>query len=452
MVPVVTPEEMRAIDAAAPEPVEVLIQRAGAAVARAAIRMLGGTYGRTVVVIAGKGNNGNDGRVAARLLAAKGVKVTVIAADSVPAVLPPTDLVIDAAYGTGFRGEWAGPDARAVPVLAVDIPSGVDGLTGAAGPGVLRATRTVTFAALKPGLLYPPGRELAGDVQVVDIGLATASARVHRVEIGDVAGWWRPRAADAHKWNAAVYAVAGSPGMTGAAHLCVAAAMRAGAGMVHLASPGVVTDHGIPTEVVGHYLPSLGWSRDVLAALPRFKALVVGPGIGREDSTAAEARRLVIDADLPVVIDGDGLFAMSWNPDGAVSLLRRRTAPTVVTPHDGEYGLLTGSRPGPDRLAAARRLAADSGAVVLLKGPTTTVAAPDGRALLVTSGDSRLATAGTGDVLAGITAALLARGIAPFEAAAAGAWIHGRAGQLTAPVGMVASDLIAHLPTVLAEL
>lgn len=452
MVPVVTPEEMRAIDAAAPEPVEVLIQRAGAAVARAAVQMLGGTYGRTVVVIAGKGNNGNDGRVAARVLAAKGVKVTVIAADSVPAVLPPADLVIDAAYGTGFRGEWPAPDVRAVPVLAVDIPSGVDGLTGAAGPGVLRATRTVTFAALKPGLLYPPGRELAGDVQVVDIGLATASARVHRVESSDVAGWWRPRAADAHKWNAAVYAVAGSPGMTGAAHLCVAAAMRAGAGMVHLASPGVVTDHGIPTEVVGHYLPSLGWATDVLAALARFKALVVGPGIGREDSTAAEARRLVIDADLPVVIDGDGLFAMSWNPDGAVSLLRRRTAATVVTPHDGEYGLLTGARPGPDRLAAARRLAADSGAVVLLKGPTTTVAAPDGRALLVTSGDSRLATAGTGDVLAGITAALLARGIAPFEAAAAGAWIHGRAGQMTAPVGMVASDLIAHLPTVLAEL
>ena len=452
MLPVVTPEEMGAIDAAAPEPVDVLIQRAGAAVARAAIRMLGGTYGRTVVVVAGKGNNGNDGRVAARLLAAKGVKVTVLAADTAPDVLPASDLVIDAAYGTGFRGEWSSPRAPGLPVLAVDIPSGVDGLTGAAGAGVLPASRTVTFAAAKPGLLFPPGRELAGEVEVVDIGLDTSRARVHLVEPSDVSGWWRPRAADAHKWNAAVFAVAGSPGMTGAAHLCVAAAMRAGAGIVHLASPGVVTDHGIPTEVVGHFLPSLGWAKEVLAALSRYKALVIGPGVGREDSTAAEARRLALEADLPVVIDGDGLFAMAWNPEGAVSLLRRRTAPTVVTPHDGEYGLLTGGRPGADRIAACRRLARDSGAVVLLKGHTTTVAEPGGRVLLVTSGDSRLATAGTGDVLSGIIAALLARGIPPLEAAAAGAWIHGRAGQRTAPVGMVASDLLTHIPAVLGEL
>jgi hydroxyethylthiazole kinase-like uncharacterized protein yjeF len=452
VLPVVTPEEMASIDAAAPEPVEVLIQRAGAAVARTAVRMLGGTYGRTVVVIAGKGNNGNDGRVAARLLSARGIKVTVVAADAAPAVLPASDLVIDAAYGTGFRGEWTAPDARSVPVLAVDIPSGVNGQTGAAGSGVLRATRTVTFAAAKPGLLFPPGRELAGELDVADIGLDTGRARIHLIEASDVSGWWRPRAADAHKWNAAVFAVAGSPGMTGAAHLSVAAAMRTGAGIVHLASPGVVTDHRIPTEVVGHFLPSLGWAKDVLAALPRFKAMVIGPGIGREDSTTAEARRLVLDAELPAVIDGDGLFAMAWNPEGAVSLLRRRSAPTVLTPHDGEYGLLTGGRPGADRIAATRRLASDSGAVVLLKGHTTTVAEPSGRVLLVTSGDSRLATAGTGDVLAGIIGALLARGIAPFEAAAAGAWIHGRAGQLTPPVGMVASDLITHVPTVLAEL
>jgi NAD(P)H-hydrate epimerase len=452
MLPVVTPDEMRAIDAAAPEPVEVLIQRAGSAVARAAVRMLGGTYGRRVVVIAGTGNNGNDGRVAARLLTDRGVKVTLLNVAALPPRLPPCDLVVDAAFGTGFHGEWFAPDAVGAPVLAVDIPSGVNGATGAAGSSVLAAQRTVTFAAYKPGLLFPPGRSLAGEVEVVDIGLDTSAARVHVVEASDVADWWRPRAADAHKWNAAVYAVAGSPGMTGAAHLCVAAAMRAGAGMVHLSSPGVVTDHGVPTEVVARYLPSLGWASDVLSALPRFKSLVIGPGIGRDDRTASEARRLVLEADVPVVIDGDGLFAMSWNPEGAVSLLRRRTAPTVLTPHDGEYGLLTGGRPAPDRIAAARRLASDSGAVVLLKGQTTTVAEPGGRALLVTSGDNRLATAGTGDVLAGIIGALVARGLPAFEAAAAGAWIHGRAGQLTAPVGMVASDLVTLVPTVLAEL
>ncbi len=452
MLPVVTPEEMGAIDAAAPEPVDVLIGRAGSAVARAAVRMLGGTYGRRVVVIAGKGNNGNDGRVAARLLAARGVKVTVVAADSLPERLPASDLVIDAAYGTGFRGEWFAPGASGAPVLAVDIPSGVDGLTGAAGSRVLQADHTVTFAAFKPGLLYSPGRELAGNVEVADIGLDTSRARAHVVEQTDIAGWWRPRAADAHKWNAAVYAVAGSPGMTGAAHLCVTAALRAGSGMVHLSTPGVVTDHAIPTEVVSRYLPSLGWAKDVLEAMPRFKSLVVGPGIGRDDSTAGEARRVVVEAELPVVVDGDGLFAMAWNPDGPIALLRRRSSPTVLTPHDGEYGLLTGARPGADRLAATRRLAFDTRTVVLLKGATTTVAEPDGRAMLVTSGDSRLATAGTGDVLSGIVAALLARGLPAFEAAAAGAWIHGRAAQLTAPMGMIASDLIGHLPTVLADL
>src|SRR6478609_1440525 len=195
MVPIVTPEEMAAIDAAAPEPVEVLIERAGAAIARAAIRMLGGVYGRRVIVIAGKGNNGNDGRVAARLLAARGVRTTVIAADAVPERLPPSDLVVDAAYGTGFRGEWFAPDPAGARVLAVDIPSGVVGSTGASGGRVLAAERTVTFAAMKPGLLYPPGRELAGEVEVADIGLDTSRAKAHVVEASDVAGWWRPRVA-----------------------------------------------------------------------------------------------------------------------------------------------------------------------------------------------------------------------------------------------------------------
>jgi hydroxyethylthiazole kinase-like uncharacterized protein yjeF len=166
----------------------------------------------------------------------------------------------------------------------------------------------------------------------------------------------------------------------------------------------------------------------------------------------AEARRVVAAADLPIVIDGDGLFAMAWDANGAFGLLRQRTAPTVLTPHDGEYALFAGGRPPTDRLAATRRLAVDAHAVVLLKGATTTVAGPDGRAYLVTNGDERLATAGTGDVLSGIIAALLARGVPPLEAAAAGAWMHGRAGQQAGKLGLVASDLIARLPAVLAEL
>jgi NAD(P)H-hydrate epimerase len=452
VLPIVTPEEMGAIDAAAREPVEVLIERAGAAVARCALRMLGGGYGRRVVVIAGKGNNGNDGRAAAARLARRGVHVVVLPADRTPDVLPPADLVIDAAFGTGFRGEWFAPDPAGAPVLAVDIPSGVDGLTGAAGRGVRPADRTVTFAALKPGLLFPPGAVLAGEVEVADIGLDVSSARAHLVQQVDVAAWCPPRPVDAHKWSAGLRVVAGSPGMVGAAHLAAAAAMRTGAGIVHLSSPGIAHDPVAPTEVVLRPLRALGWAKEVLDQLDRFRALVVGPGLGRDDLTTAEARRLICDAPVPTVVDGDGLFALAWNPEGAAPLLRRRAAATVITPHDGEYATLTGSAPGADRLLAARRLAAATGAVVVLKGPATVVADSRGRALVVTAGDERLATAGTGDVLSGVIGALLARGVPAPRAAAAGVWIHAQAAHLGPGVGLVAGDLPGLIPQVLEHL
>jgi len=175
VIPIVTPAEMAAIDAGADVSTEVLIQRAGAAVARSALAFLGGTYGRRVTVITGKGNNGNDGRAAARQLERKGVRVAVLDATELPEHLPLADLVIDAAYGTGFRGSWPAPDPGDTPVIAVDIPSGIDGLTGAVGGPVMRAAVTVTFAALKPGLVLDPGRELVGRVEVADIpGLVPA--------------------------------------------------------------------------------------------------------------------------------------------------------------------------------------------------------------------------------------------------------------------------------------
>ncbi len=452
MIPVVTPDEMRAIDAAAPEPVEVLIERAGAALARAAVRMLGGTYGRRVVVVAGKGNNGADGRAAARRLARQGVQVTVIEAADAPATLPGSDLVIDAAYGTGFRGTWNAPDPGGAPVLAADIPSGVDGLTGAAGPGVRPATRTVTFAALKPGLVFPPGSALAGEVEVADIGLATSLATAHVLERDDVKRWLPIRPPESHKWRAALWVVAGSSGMLGAAHLASRGAQRCGAGYVRLSSPGVAQDSMAPTEVVGRSLPSSLWSSDVLGDLARFHALVIGPGLGRADTTATSAREVVANAALPVVVDGDGLFALAWSSDGAGAVLRSRPAPTVVTPHDGEYRLLCGSPPGADRIAAARRLAAELQCVVLLKGSATVVTAADGPAILVDTGDARLATAGTGDVLSGIIGALLAQRMDPLQAAATGAWLHGRAARLGPAHGFVAGDLPDLLPRVLADL
>jgi NAD(P)H-hydrate epimerase len=449
MQPVLTPEEMGAVDAQAPEPVEVLIVRAATAVARQALDLLGGAYGRRVVVVAGKGNNGNDGRAAARLLERRGVRSVVIPVAEAPERLPASDLVIDAAFGTGFHGEYRPPDPAGAPVLAVDIPSGVDGLTGAVTAGAVQAIRTVTFAALKPGLLFHPGRALAGEVVLVDIGLDVSRAGVGLVERADVAGWVPPRPPDAHKWRAAVVVAAGSPGMTGAAHLAARAAQRAGAGMVRVASPGLDYDPGLPTEAVGIATPPAGWDTVVLDQLDRARALVLGPGLGRSAPTDTAVMQMVASARVPVLVDGDGLSALGGDPAAA---LAGRLGPTVLTPHDGEFARLAGHPPGDDRLAAARGLAASTGAVVLLKGPTTVVAHPDGRALLSTAGDARLATGGTGDVLSGVIGALLAQGVPAFEAAASGAWLHGRAAMRGPRRGLVASDVVGGLPAALEEL
>jgi ADP-dependent NAD(P)H-hydrate dehydratase / NAD(P)H-hydrate epimerase len=448
VIPVVTPDEMAAIDRAAPEPVEVLIERAGAAVAHVARRMLGGTYGRRVTVVAGKGNNGNDGRTAAERLRAWGVRVEVVDPVNTPPTLPPsTDLVIDAAYGTGFRGDYDAPDPGDALVLAVDIPSGVDGLTGAASKGAVHADRTVTFAALKPGLLLHPGRERAGEIEVADIGLDVSSARTNLVEATDVADWLPDRPLVAHKWQAAVWVVAGSPGMTGAATLVCRGAQRAGAGYVRLSVPGAqmgATTTSAPVEVVGSALGADEWSGEVLDGHGRFAALVVGPGLGAGHDD--DVRALVSRATVPVVVDGDGLTALGKDaPDVCQST-------TVLTPHDKEYERLTGERPGADRVDAARRLAERTRATVLLKGPTTVIASATGHVLLSTTGDRRLATAGTGDVLSGVIAALLGSGLDPVRAAAAGAWLHGRAGHLGSARGLVAGDIPDRLPTVFDEL
>jgi ADP-dependent NAD(P)H-hydrate dehydratase / NAD(P)H-hydrate epimerase len=455
VIPIVTPDEMKAIDAAAPEPVEELIDRAGRATARVALHMLGGAYGRVVVVLAGRGNNGNDGRTAGAYLERRGVTVRLIDAASAPPVLPACDLVIDAAYGTGFRGEWTAPDivspsGERPMVLAVDIPSGVDALSGEAGPGVLAADRTVTFQALKPGLVFGDGAELCGPVDVVDIGLDVSRSTRHLVEGSDVSAWWPTRAGDAHKWNGAVRVVAGSAGMLGAGRMSAEAAARAGAGLVTLSSPGI--DPDARSEVIQRRIPAVDFHHQVLSDLDRFGALVIGPGLGREEGTITSARRLIADATLPVVIDGDGIFAAAWSADGAGPLLRPRGRPTVITPHDGEFALLTGHRPGADRVAAAGGLAADLDVVVLLKGPSTVVATPRGTALVVDHGDERLATAGSGDVLAGMIAALLATGLAPERAAAAAAWLHADAARRGPRRGLLAGDIIDLIPAALGAL
>jgi len=444
--PVVTVEEMRAIDADALGHVDeaTLVERAGTAVATWALRLLGGSYGRKVVVVAGKGNNGADGRVAAERLRRRGARVTVIDASDAPTSIGPrsaVDLVIDAAFGTGFRGEYRAPAVPAgVPVLAVDIPSGVDGDTGQACGEPLRADLTVTFAALKPGLLLGDGPLLAGRVEVADIGLDVGRARIAVVEDADVAELVPVRARAAHKWQSAVAVVAGSPGMTGAADLCAQGAYRAGAGMVRLGVPGASGGELPSGEAVGVGLPADGWAAAALVMAARCRVMVIGPGLGRRRGVGEQVRELVAGSRVPVVIDADGLYALGTGDEVAAALAGAAATP-VLTPHDGEFARLTGEAPGPDRIGAARHLAARLGAVVLLKGPTTVVAEPGAAVRLVTAGSPRLATAGTGDVLAGAIGAFVSRGLAPFEAAAVAAHVHGCAAGLGSPEGLVAGDL-----------
>lgn len=445
---------MRHVDASAPVHVDVLIERAGHAVAHAARLLMGGTYGRRVVVLAGKGNNGADGRAAARRLEERGARVVVFDAQRAPMLLGDCDLVIDAAYGTGFRGEYTAPQTKA-PVLAVDIPSGIDSRTGETHGAPARAAATVTFAALKPGLVLEPGRSYAGDVSIADIGLdvrraADVDSRLLAVvEPDDVIDWVPRREPTAHKWKNAVRAIAGSRGMPGAARLACAAAYRSGAGIVHLSSPGVIGDVEVPTEVVHRQLPEVGWARAALADIERFASALIGPGIGRGDELVDDVVSFVVGCPVPLVIDGDGLTLLGASRDGhhgkAGDILARRSAPTILTPHDGEFSSLVGAPPGADRIAAAREAAERLGAVVLLKGPTTIVADPCGDALIVASGDERLATAGSGDVLTGIIAAYLARGASALRAAAAGAFSHAATLADLPDSGVVATDLIAGL-------
>jgi ADP-dependent NAD(P)H-hydrate dehydratase / NAD(P)H-hydrate epimerase len=449
VIPIVTPDEMAAIDAAATEPVTILIERAGAAVARHAIALMGGVYGRTVVVVEGRGNNGNDGRVAARRLRARGARVIEIDAAAPPTRLPEGDLVIDAAYGTGLKRTYDAPARTGMPlVLAVDIPSGTDGLTGEQRGTPMPADLTVTFAALKPGLLFQPGRSICGEIAVADIGLDVSRAGAHLVESSDVARALPPRDPQTHKWKRATWVVGGSPGMTGAPQLAALGAARAGAGYVRLSIPG--HDHASvlhPIEAVQVPLDhDLAIDHDEVA---RVQSMIIGPGLGRSDALSQAVCRCVAEVDTALVVDGDALVALG---EQAGVIVAARTAPTVLTPHDGEYRALMGHAPVSDRIEATRALARRTGAIALLKGPTTVVADADGAALVVLGGDARLATAGTGDVLSGIIGALLAQGVDPLAAAAVGAYLHGAAAMACSSHGLIASDVAQALPAIVSLL
>jgi ADP-dependent NAD(P)H-hydrate dehydratase / NAD(P)H-hydrate epimerase len=473
MQPVLTPAEMGEADRrtiAAGTPVEVLMERAGRAVAWAVRREMDGTYGRRVVIVCGKGNNGGDGLVAARALRSWGARVDVFTLDGgvdrqlCERALLRADAFVDAMFGTGFRGSlegdaaWVARAADAVlgPIVAVDIPSGVNGHTGEVEGEAVRASHTVTFSAVKPGLLFQPGAVHTGAVEVADIGIDLGRPALFVPESLDVALELPERDPDAHKWLSGVLVVGGSGGMTGAPSFVSHAAMRAGAGIVWCCVPGAdAAARASGSEVITKALPATPdgaldepAAAEVLKAVDRFRALVVGPGLGRDGRTPAAVRRIVAEAPVPLVLDADGLNAL----DGDVAPLRARTAPAVLTPHAGEYVHLAGEKVGADRVAAARRLSERAHAVVLLKGPGEVIAHPRGGAAINTTGGPWLATAGTGDVLSGVIGGFLARGAKSFWAATGGAFAHGRAADVAGHTGLVAGDLIAALPAAIRSI
>lgn len=439
-----------------------LMQRAATALARRCAALLGNVYGARVVVLAGRGNNGGDAILAGTQLARRGARVDVahttetVKSEELQRLFAAADLVIDGMVGIGgsggLRKEAAAvagllADANAV-VVAVDVPSGVDASTGEVAGVAVRADVTVTFGALKTGLVVAPGADYAGTVEVIDIGLSLPDSDVTLLDASDVARLLPAPAGETDKYRRGVLGVvAGSDQYTGAAVLAVGGALGAGAGMVRFAGvahPAELVRQHWPEAVVTVVEPGDGAA--VLDA-GRVQAWVVGSGLGT-DAAAAELVRAVLNTDLPVLLDADAITVIGEHRDW----LRARTAPTVLTPHAGEFARLTGiarDEVEARRLTLARTAARDLDATVLLKGSTTIVADPSGAVRINTADTPYLATAGSGDVLSGICGALLAGGLAPLDAASAGAFLHGMSGLSAASMPAAplhALDLVTHLP------
>jgi hydroxyethylthiazole kinase-like uncharacterized protein yjeF len=472
-------------------PPDTLMQRAAAGLARRCALLLAdraGVYGSAVLLLVGSGDNGGDALYAGARLARRGAAVTALLltpdrvhreglatlraaggriVDRLPAG---TDLVVDGIVGIGGSGGLREPAAGIVaelanlrtrlgdrpPVIAVDVPSGVDvdtgnvpsagsdqGDAGRTPPTTVTADVTVTFGCLKPGLVVGPAAALAGQVELVDIGLGPwlrGAPAVGVTEWSDIAGWWPRFGAATEKYSRGVLGVAtGSATYPGAAVLSVGGALAGPAGLVRYA--------GSAKAEVLHQHPSVIATERVEEA-GRVQAWVCGSGLGTDEAAINELG-CVLAAPVPVVLDADALTLLV---DGSsADRLRQRDAPIVITPHDREFARLAGEPPGSDRVAAALRLASWMNAVVLLKGDRTVIATPDGRAFVNPTGTPALATGGTGDVLAGLLGSLLAAGLAPERAAVMAAYLHGLAGREAARHGPVtAADVAAALRPVIA--
>jgi NAD(P)H-hydrate epimerase len=479
-----------------------LMEQAGRSVADAAREMLTSTGGRRLAVFCGKGNNGGDGFVVARMLSGGFDVVVFVAGDistmrndarvnyervssmRIPVVRvtsdsdldsfrrAPFDLVVDGLFGTGFAGRAEGVFSDVIDavnssrcrVLAIDIPSGVSGATGAAYGPAIKADRTVTFAALKVGLVQHPGAWLAGDVEVADIGIPAQvldevpDSRVYILDDEDAQELIPDRAPDVNKGSCGhVLVVGGSSGMAGAPAMCARAAVRSGSGLVTVAVPASLqpvleiklTEEltlGLPEEK-----GSLDWGAvEKLAGMSeKYDVIALGPGLGSDPWARDVVPGVLRSIELPIVLDADGLNSIA----GRAEVLKERKAPTVLTPHPGEMARLLGTNVADvqsDRVGCARGAAGEWGVIIVLKGAGTVVASPDGEVRVNATGNPGMATGGMGDVLTGLIASLIGQGATPFDAASAGAYLHGLSADLVASmdgmIGMTAGDVIRHLP------
>jgi hydroxyethylthiazole kinase-like uncharacterized protein yjeF len=484
-----------------------LMENAGRAVAEAAVELMGPTG--ALAVACGPGNNGGDGFVAARLLREKGYRVRLgllgargaVTGDAAematrwgpdcepltPAIVASADLIVDALFGAGLSRPLEGMAADVVaainasgkPVVAVDVPSGLDGTTGAGCGPVVQATRTVTFFRLKPGHLLLPGRILCGEVRLANIGIPdSVLAEIGPRTFANGPSLWGasypwPRL-EGHKYTRGhAVVVSGPVESTGAARLGARGALRIGAGLVTVVGPATATAVNA-THLAAIMVKAVGSDTALTEVLSdvRRNAVLIGPGAGVGAGTAATVLT-VLAASPAAVLDADALTSFAPGegnepvravgfgfvvrgsepgpaPDGLFASIKARGAPVVLTPHEGEFKRLFGDLPG-SKLDRARRAAETSGAVVILKGPDTVIAAPDGRAAINANAPPWLATAGAGDVLAGFVTGLLAQGMPAFEAACAAVWLHGECASAFGP-GLIAEDLPETLPQVLGQL
>jgi ADP-dependent NAD(P)H-hydrate dehydratase / NAD(P)H-hydrate epimerase len=461
-----------------------LMERAGQAVAETVRRLL--PSGARVAVMTGPGNNGGDGFVVARLLAEAGYPVSVslltarekLKGDAAfaaaswtgfskglsPAIADEADLIVDALFGAGLDRPITGNVVQTieavnrsrVPVVAVDLPSGVNGRDGNIMGTAVQASACVTFFRLKPGHLLMPGRKMCGQVTVADIGIdAQVLDTIQPLAWRNAPALWSlpEPAVDGHKYTRGhVVVVSGPATRTGAARLAARGALRAGAGLVTVAAPLDALDENAAQLTAIMLLPMDG-PKGLTSILTdeRKNVVVMGPALGLDEATI-DLVTAALASRSAVVLDADAVTSFAGAADRLASLIRERKAPVVLTPHEGEFArLFPDLALNSSKLERARLAAELTGATVVLKGPDTVVAAPQGAATIADNAPPQLGTAGSGDVLAGIVGGLLAQGMLPFEAAVAAVWLHGEAGHSRGR-GLIAEDLPEALPDVFASL